>query len=394
MGIARLLAEQQPDNMRIETPTSALTEEVNRNNGPKRAKAKQIFLGIDAHLRSYQVGLKRDNSAIQGVQSLRLEELLVFCQKQLQWAEEVYAVYEAGPLGYVLYRRLKELGIKAYVSTPECLEQGKRKTNKLDARKLASRLYSYVQGDLEMMRVVRVPSPELEQLRLHSRQYDQLVRMRKAMAMQGRSLVLAQGFGSMQGAWWRPIAYRRWAQSLPPWIKSQLEVWQANLRLLDGQINERKKELIQCVKEAQPKGFGAQSTVQLDREIGDYSRFSTRRKIAAFGGMVPREYSTGPNQRLGSITKVGSPRIRRLIVEMVWRLVRFQPNYGPIVQWREALCSANKALKKKAAVAVARRLLVDIWKIRTGRISAQALGLVLNSAPSNPEPMSLRPQNN
>jgi transposase len=205
------------------------------------------------------------------------------------------------------------------------------------------------------------------------------------MAMQGRSLVLAQGYGSMKGAWWRPMAYRKISRLLPPWIKGQLEVWQANLRLLDGQINERKKELMQSLKEkVQPKGFGAQSTVQLDREIGDYQRFSSRRKIAGFGGMVPREYSTGPHQRLGSITKVGSPRIRRLILEMVWRLVRFQPNYGPIVQWREALCSANKALKKKAAVAVARRLLVDIWKIRTGRTTAQALGLVLNSVASKP----------
>jgi hypothetical protein len=65
---------------------------------------------------------------------------------------------------------------------------GKRKTNKLDARKLASRLYSYVQGDGEMMREVRIPSPELEQLRIESRQYDQLVQTRKAVSMQARSL--------------------------------------------------------------------------------------------------------------------------------------------------------------------------------------------------------------
>jgi transposase len=85
------------------------------------------------------VARKIDNSGIHGVQSFSFEELLLFGQKQLSLAEEVYAVYEAGPLGYVLYRRLRELGIKAYVSAPECLEQGKRKHNKLDARKLASR---------------------------------------------------------------------------------------------------------------------------------------------------------------------------------------------------------------------------------------------------------------
>ena len=118
---------------------SALTEEVSKNNDPKRPKAKQIFLGIDAHLARNQVARKKDNSGIQGVQSLSFEELLLFAQKQLSLAEEVYAVYEAGPLGNVLYRRLRELGIRAYLSAPECLEQGKRKHNKLDARKLASR---------------------------------------------------------------------------------------------------------------------------------------------------------------------------------------------------------------------------------------------------------------
>ena len=97
---------------------------------------------------------------------------------------------------------------------------------------------------------------------------------------------------------------------------------------------------------------------------------------------MPREYSTGPHQRLGSITKVGSPRIRTLIIEMVWRLLLFQPNYAPIVQWDEALRGNNKTLKKKAVVAVGRRLLIDIWKMRTGRTSAQALGLVLNPAPT------------
>ena len=313
---------------------SALTEEVSKNNDQRQQKAKQIFLGIDAHLRSNQVARKKDNGGIQGVQSFGFAELLLFAQKQLQLAEEVYAVYEAGPLGYVLYRRLRELGIRAYVCAPECLEQGKRKHNKLDARKLASRLYSYVQGDREMLRVVRVPTPEQER-----------------------------------------------SPPLPEWIRRQLEVWQGSLRLLDVQIAQHKKELAQSIKEALPKGFGAQTMVQLDREIGDYHRFANRRKVGCFGGFVPREHSTGKNQRLGSITKVGSPRIRTLIIEMVWRVVLFQPNYPPVVQWREVLGGSNKVLKKKAAVAVARRLLVDIWKMRTGRTTAQELGLILNPQP-------------
>jgi hypothetical protein len=85
--------------MNIQTTQSALTEEVSKNNSPKRQKAKQIFLGIDAHLARNQVARKMDNGGIQVVQSFSLAELLVFAQKQLSLAEEVYAVYEAGPLG-------------------------------------------------------------------------------------------------------------------------------------------------------------------------------------------------------------------------------------------------------------------------------------------------------
>jgi transposase len=360
---------------------SALTEEVSKNNDQKGQKAKQIFLGIDAHLGRNQVARKKDNGGIQAVQSFSFEALLLFAQKQLSLAEEVYAVYEAGPLGYVLYRQLRELGIQAWVCAPECLEVGKRKHNKLHARNLAGRLYSYVQGDKDMMRVVRVPTPEQERLRAHSRQHDQLVATRKAMAAQGRALVLSQGYGLMKGAWWRPMAYRKWSPLLPEWIRAQLELWQASLGLLDAQIAQRKKELVQSSQEALPKGFGAQTMEQLDREIGDYHRFANRRSVGCFGGFVPREHSTGTTQRLGSITKVGSPRIRTLIIEMVWRLRQFQPNYPPIVQWREAFCGSNKVLKKKAAVAVARRLLIDIWKMRTGRTTAQELGLILNPPP-------------
>jgi transposase len=360
------------------TLNSTLAEGASKNNDPNRAKAKEIFLGIDGHLKSNQVARKIDNSAIGPVQNLSFEELLLFAHKQLSLAQKVYAVYEAGPLGYVLYRRLRELGIEAYVTAPECLEQGRRKFNKLDARKLCSRLYSYVQGDEQMMRVVRVPSGQEEQLRAHSRQYDQLVAQRKGISAQGRSLTLSQGFSSMADGWWRPKAYQQWSKLLPEWIQSQLEVLRPSLQLLDQQIAQRKKELIQSNHQVLPKGFGAQTMVQMDREIGDWNRFSNRRKVACFFGFVPREYSTGSTQRLGSITKVGSARLRAKSIELVWRLPRFQPNYGPILQWGQSLCSANKVLKKKAAVAVARRVVIDIWRMRTGRKSPQELGLILN----------------
>src|SRR6516165_3248628 len=362
------------------TPITETAEQVIEKEGQKGKIAKQILLGIDAHEHSYQVARKIDACGIQPVQSFKPDKFLDFVVKQQQLAEKVYAVYEAGPLGYVLYRQLKVLGVEAMVCAPECLEKGsKRKHNKIDAAKLTGQLYSFLGGDQYALRIVRVPSPEQEQARFVSRQFDQLGRARKAMAAQGRSLMLSQGYGSHKGSWWRPVAFEQLQARLPEWIIAELVLWQAHLLLLDQQIAELKSELVASFQGPRPKGAGAQSMVQLEREIFDYNRFKNPHKVGCFGGLCPSEHSTGDpsKQRLGSITKVGHPRIRVLMVETAWRMVQFQPDYKPIKKWYPVLTGTNRALKRKAIVAVARRLLVDIWRMRTGRITAQELGLVM-----------------
>ena len=105
-----------------------------------------------------------------------------------------------------------------------------------------------------------------------------------------------------------------------------------------------------------------------------------RRKIACLAGMVPSEWSTGQKERRGSITKVGVPAIRRIIVEMVWRMVLFQPQYQPVQKWQGVLRGSNPALKKKAVVAIGRQLIVDLWRLETGRVTAQELNLVMIDA--------------
>ena len=362
-------------------PITETAEQVKETKDKNAKIAKQILLGIDAHQNSYQVGRKIDAGGIQPVQSFRHDKLLVFASKQVQLAEKVYAVYEAGPMGYGLYRELKELGVEALVCAPECLEAGsKRKHNKIDASKLTGRLYNLLNGDRYALRIVRVPSPEQERLRAHSRQHDQLVGVRKAIGAQGRSLMLSQGFGT-KGSWWRPARFGKLQSVLPDWIVRELGLWQANLLLLDRQIAELKTELAQSLHGPRPKGAGALSLAQLDREIFYWPRFKNPRQVGCFGGLCPSEHSTGDpsKQRLGSITKVGNPRIRVLLVEMAWRLVKFQPHYGPIQKWYPALSGTNKVLKKKAIVAVARRLFIDLWRIRTGRSTPEQVGLVLSA---------------
>ena len=120
------------------------------------------------------------------------------------------------------------------------------------------------------------------------------------------------------------------------------------------------------------------TSVIIDREIGDWCRFTNRRQIASYTGLCPSEYSSGGTRLQSCVTKHGNPRLRAALVELAWRLVRFQPHYRAVQKWKARLAKGQLttgASRKKAIVALARQLAVDLWRIRTGRLSAQALGL-------------------
>ena len=365
--------------MKKYTLKAALTAGAKELRNQKGAKAKRILLGADAHLRGYQAASKIDNGAIGAVASFRSqEELLLYVEKQLEQAEEVVVVYEAGPLGYGLYRALGARGVRCYVCAPDSSEQKRqrRKNNAIDARSLTSRLFNYLHGNPGALQLVRVPSEEQEQARLVSRQHDQLIEERKRLGAKGNALLLSQGFGSWKN-WWRPKAFSYLSQLTPAWLKELLQTWVDLLRDLDEKICRAKTALAQRCSGPRPKGAGAISLVQLQSEMLDWGLYPNRRKVGCLAGMVPSEWSTGDSQRRGSITKVGVPAIRRIIIEMVWRLILFQPQYKAVQKWQEVLRGNNRALKKKAVVAIGRQLIVDLWRLQTGRASAQELNLLM-----------------
>jgi transposase len=87
--------------------------------------------------------------------------------------------------------------------------------------------------------------------------------------------------------------------------------------------------------------------------------------------------ASGNKQQSGPITKHGNRRLRTALVELAWRCVRFQPDYKPLQKWRAVLASpkASGAARKKAIIAVGRRLAIDLWRINTGRTTAEKLCL-------------------
>ena len=118
---------------RLEATPVASAKELKDQKTPK---AKRIAVGTDVHLRSYQATRKVDNAAIGAVANFRSEaELLLYVDKQCEQAEEVVVVYEAGPLGYGLYRKLTARGVKCLVCAPDSSQQQrKRRTEQSNRR--------------------------------------------------------------------------------------------------------------------------------------------------------------------------------------------------------------------------------------------------------------------
>jgi transposase len=238
------------------------------------------------------------------------------------------------------------------------------KTDAGDARALCVRLALYAAGNRRALSVVRVPTPGQEQSRAQTRLRDQLRRTRQRIEAQGRSLLLAQGH-RVTGRWWQSGPWLQLRGTLPSWLVELLEP----LRECILTVHQKTEHLTQTVQAANqsalPFGLGALSSEIIAREIGDWSRFANRRQIASYTGLCPGEHSSGATRRQGPITKHGNPR--------------FQPGYRAVARYHAVLGAptSTRPARKKAIVAVARQLAVDLWRIATGRVQPQDLGLVI-----------------
>jgi transposase len=353
----------------------------NSESQSERALAKVILLGLDVHADSITVVRQIDGEMPKPAQKFSWAGLLDWMKRQREGAEVVWSCYEAGPFGYGLHRQLEALGIKNLVVCPRNWEEGATgvKTDKSDARALCVRLALYAAGHRHIFSVVRVPTPEEERARAQTRLRDQLRRTRARIEAQGRSLLLAQGY-RVTGCWWQQTNWLQLRGTLPPWLVELLEPLRECI-LTAHQNTERLTRTVQAAsKSSWPFGLGALSGEVIAREIGDWSRFSNRRQIASYTGLCPGEHSSGASRRQGSVTKHGNPRLRHVLVEAAWRLSRFQPGYRAVARWSVVLGAPNatRPARKKAIVAVARQLAVDLWRIATGRVQPHDLGLVLN----------------
>lgn len=355
-------------------------------NKEKETKSGTIVkLGIDVHARSYVVCRQIDGSTPQPAQRFILEGLLSWVAKQVGSGAKVYSCYEAGPLGFSLHRQLESMGVKNVVIQPQKLdERGKGiKTDKIDAQMLVQRLDRYANGNAKALSIVRVPSREEEQARSEVRQCEQMKKHRQRAILQGHGLLMRNGYIENKG-WHETLGWMKICQTAPESIRKQLEVYMELIRQLTKQIKELTKGIEAKAPRELPLGLGCYTYEVLLTEIGNWGRFNNRQEVGSYTGLCPRERSSGGMRQMGSINKHGNARVRHALVELSWRLTQFQPNYVGTQKF-EKLCPPDSKVpagkKKKAIVAMARCLAIDLWRINTGQITAEKVGLALKQHP-------------
>lgn len=306
---------------------------------------------------------------------------------------EVRVVYEAGPCGYELHRRLTKAGIKCQVAAPALTPRkpGERvKTNRRDAAKLGRYLRA------NELTLVVVPDEDRESLRdlIRSRYAVQkdVGRLRKQII----HLLLRYGHRYREGLSWT-LRFWSWLKKIKLTGEHSCFVLAEMIGELEHRIEQLKRydeqiELAAQKPEYQPylkalrtlRGINTLSAMTILCELGDLRRFPTAPQIMAAVGVVPSEYSTGDKTNRYSITKTGNAHVRRIVVEAAWQYqrkvcvgktirARRKDQPKPIVDIAEKcekrlnarfhrLTSRNKK-STVAVVAVARELLGFIWAI-------------------------------
>ena len=342
------------------------------------SEVQNIKLGLDVHADWIVVVRIVDHCSPQPPQRFKPDKFLFWIQTQLKAAHNVHSCYEAGPFGYGLHRQLIALGVHNFVIQPVCLDERHKGVNndQTDARELCLRLDRYVAGNTHALALVRPPTPEEEQRRAQSRQREQFKRELKRVAAQGRSLLLTQGFRE-KGAWWGPRRWPALSALLPEWLRQRLEAFRRLLDCLQQEERNGRLAVASASPKTLPKGMGGLTLQVIEREIADWQRFKNRRQIASYTGLCGGVSSSGKTTRLLSITKHGNQRLRTALIELAWRMFLWQPQSHAARKWLPLLAADKKgkaSARKKAIVAMARQLAIDLWRWRTGRLTAAQLG--------------------
>ncbi len=295
--------------------------------------------------------------------------------------------YEAGYDGFWLQRRLAAEGITCWVMDPGSLQVDRKarraKTDRLDAAMLLRALMAWCRGDQAACRMVQVPSVEREDARRTHRERQRLIAERVQHVNRIKGLLATQGIYHYQ-----PLRRDRWerletlrtgdGRELPLRLRREIEREFRRLELVLEQISASEAERDEAVatpatedrdaekvaRLAQLGGIGTELASVLVREAL-YRPFANRKEVAAYAGLTPSPYASGDQHRDQGISKAGNPLLRKSMIELAWLWLRYQPG-SRLARWfAERVGTIRGRIRKIAVVALARKLLVALWRYLT-----------------------------
>jgi transposase len=294
---------------------------------------------------------------------------------------DVLSCYEAGRDGFWLHRYLLSIGVTNLVVDSASIEVNRRakqaKTDRLDLGKLLTMLMRYEAGEKRVWRVVHVPSPQVEDHRhlhreltdLKEQRTQHINRIKGYLSNQGICLEVRDDFPELleQQRMWN-------GEELPPGLQARLLCEYQRFELVQKQIKTLEAERRETIRHStQPeaeqvrrllrlRGIGINCAWLYVMEFFCWRAFRNRREVGALAGLTPMSHRSGEEDRELGISKVGNRHIRAMAIEIAWGWLRYQPNSELSRWYQRRFGKGSKRLHKIGIVALARKLLIAIWR--------------------------------
>lgn len=306
----------------------------------------------------------------------------------------VVSCYEAGRDGFWLHRYLLSIEVGNLVVDSASIEVNRRakqaKTDRLDLDKLLTMLMRYHAGEKKVWHVIHVPSPGVEDHRHLHRELADLKAQRTQHTNRIKGYLANQGvcLGKVKDDFPERVEHQRlWnGEPLPAGLRARLLCEYQRFQLVQQQIKALEAERREALRHStQPeveqvrrllrlRGIGINCAWLYVMEFFSWRAFRNRREVGALAGLTPMPHRSGEEDRELGISKVGNRHIRAMAIEIAWVWLRYQPNSELSRWYQRRFSKGSKRLHKIGIVALARKLLIAIWRyLEFGTLPAGAV---------------------